>query len=95
MLQKQKKTIEKIKEKEKKLVSEQAPPKKVKKIKPDSIPMPEDNIKKLKKLRKTNKIQKKLIMKSSKFQNLRRRNYLTLITLQHLSISLKLKVLKI
>ena len=37
---KAKKTIEKIKEKEKKLVSEQAPPKKVKKIKPDSVPMP-------------------------------------------------------
>ena len=40
---KAKKTIEKIKEKEKKLVSEQAPPKKVKKIKPDSVPMPDDN----------------------------------------------------
>ena len=39
---KAKKTIEKIKEKEKKLVSEQAPPKKVKKIKPDKI----DKIKK-------------------------------------------------
>ena len=47
---KAKKTLEKIKEKEKKLVSEQAPPKKVKKIKPDSIPMPEDNIKKVKKI---------------------------------------------
>ena len=44
------KTIEKIKEKEKKLVSEQAPPKKVKKIKPDSIPMPDENIKKIKKV---------------------------------------------
>ncbi len=44
------KTIEKIKEKEKKLVSEQAPPKKVKKIKPDSIPMPEENRKKIKKV---------------------------------------------
>ena len=39
---KAKKIIEKIKEKEKKLVSEQAPPKKVKKIKPDAVPMPED-----------------------------------------------------
>ena len=39
---KAKKIIEKIKEKEKKLVSEQAPPKKVKKIKPDSVPMPDD-----------------------------------------------------
>ena len=44
------KTLEKIKEKEKKLVSQQAPPKKVKKIKPDSIPMPEDNIEKIKKV---------------------------------------------
>ncbi len=46
---KAKKIIEKIKEKEK-LVSEQAPPKKVKKIKPDAVPMPEDNIEKLKKI---------------------------------------------
>ena len=44
------KIIEKIKEKEKKLVSEQAPPKKVKKIKPESIPMPDENIKKIKKV---------------------------------------------
>ena len=43
---KAKKTIEKIKEKEKKLVSEQAPPKKVKKVKPDSVPMPDDLVKK-------------------------------------------------
>ena len=48
---KAKKTIEKIKEKEKKLVSEQAPPKKVKKIKPDSIPMPDDEIEKIKKIK--------------------------------------------
>ena len=45
---KAKKTIEKIKEKEK-LVSEQAPPKKVKKKKPDAIPMPEENLKKVEK----------------------------------------------
>ena len=48
---KAKKTIEKIKEKEKKLVSEQAPPKKVKKIKPDSIPMPEDKLEKVEKIK--------------------------------------------
>ena len=47
---KAKKTIEKIKEKEKKLVSEQAPPKKVKKIKPDAVPLPDDKIKKVKKI---------------------------------------------
>ena len=44
---KAKKIIEEIKEKEKKLVSEQAPPKKVKKIKPDSVPMPDDKIEKV------------------------------------------------
>ena len=49
--QKAKKTIEKIKEEEKKLVSEQAPPKKVKKIKPDSVPMPDDKIKKVEKIK--------------------------------------------
>ena len=48
---KAKKTIEKIKEKEKKLVSEQAPPKKVKKIKPDAVPMPDDKIKKIEKIK--------------------------------------------
>ena len=47
---KAKKIIEKIKEKEK-LVSEQAPPKKVKKKKPDSIPMPEENVKKVEKIK--------------------------------------------
>ena len=48
---KAKKIIEKLKEKEKKLVSEQAPPKKVKKVKPDAVPMPNDDIKKVKKIK--------------------------------------------
>ena len=48
---KAKKTIEKIKEKEKKLVSEQAPPKKVKKIKPDAVPLPDDKLKKVEKIK--------------------------------------------
>ena len=48
---KAKKIIEKVKEKEKKLVSEQAPPKKVKKIKPDAVPMPDDKIKKIEKVK--------------------------------------------
>ena len=48
---KAKKIIEKIKEKQKKLVSEQAPPKKVKKIKPDSVPMPDDKVKKVEKIK--------------------------------------------
>ena len=48
---KAKKTIEKIKKEEKKLVSEQAPPKKVKKIKPDAIPMPDDKVKKVEKIK--------------------------------------------
>ena len=48
---KAKKISEEIKEKEKKLVSEQAPPKKVKKIKPDSVPMPEDKPEKVEKIK--------------------------------------------
>ena len=48
---KAKKIIEKVKEKQKKLVSEQAPPKKVKKIKPDAVPLPEDKVKKIEKIK--------------------------------------------
>ena len=47
---KAKKIIEKVKENEK-LVSEQAPPKKVKKIKPDAVPMPDDKTKKVEKIK--------------------------------------------
>ncbi len=46
---KAKKIIEKIKEDEK-LVSEQAPPKKVKKIKPEAIPLPDQKVEKIKKI---------------------------------------------
>ena len=46
---KAKKLIEKIKKKEK-LVSEQAPPKIVKKEKPDAVPLPDEKIEKVKKL---------------------------------------------
>ena len=46
---KAKKIIEKVKEKEK-LVSEQAPPKVVKKEKPDAVPLPDKKIEKVKKL---------------------------------------------
>ena len=48
---KAKKTIEKVKEKEKKLVSEQAPPKIVKKEKPDAVPLPDKKIEKVKKIK--------------------------------------------
>ena len=45
------KIIEKVKEKEKeKIVSEQAPPKKIKKEKPDAIPLPDEKIDKVKKI---------------------------------------------
>ena len=39
---KAKKIIEKVKKEQEKLVSEQAPPKKVKKEKPDAVPLPEE-----------------------------------------------------
>ena len=48
---KAKKIIQEVKEKEKKLVSDQAPPKKVKKKKPDAVPMPDDNVKKVEKVK--------------------------------------------
>ncbi len=47
---KAKKIIEKVKKEEEKLVSEQAPPKKVKKEKPEAIPLPNENTEKIKKL---------------------------------------------
>ena len=47
---KAKKIIEKVKKKEKKLVSEQAPPKIVKKEKPDAVPLPDQKIEKVQKI---------------------------------------------
>ena len=47
---KAKKIIEKIKKKQEKLVSEQAPPKKVKKEKPDAVPLPDQKSEKIKKI---------------------------------------------
>ena len=48
---KAKKIIEKVKEKEKKLVSEQAPPKELKKEKQDAIPLPDEKIDKVKEIK--------------------------------------------
>jgi hypothetical protein len=48
---KAKKIIEKIKKKEKKIVSEQAPPKIVKKQKPDAVPLPDQKIDKVQKIK--------------------------------------------
>jgi len=47
---KAKKIIEKVKKKQEKLVSEQAPPKKVKKEKPDAVPLPEEKTEIVKKI---------------------------------------------
>ena len=57
---KAKKTIEKVKEKEKKLVSEQAPPKMVKKEKPDAVPLPDKKIEKVKKIKDKKQNPKKI-----------------------------------
>ena len=48
---KAKKILEKIKKKEERVVSEQAPPKKIKKLKPDSVPLPDEKIEKIKKIK--------------------------------------------
>ena len=47
---KAKKIIEEVKKKEEKVTSEQAPPKKVKKEKPDAVPLPNDNLEKVKEI---------------------------------------------
>ena len=47
---KAKKIIDKVKKEKEKLVSEQAPPKKVKKEKPDAVPLPDQEIEKIKKI---------------------------------------------
>ena len=48
---KAKKIIEKVKKKEQeRIVSEQAPPKKIKKEKPDAVPLPDKKIEKVKKI---------------------------------------------
>ena len=57
---KAKKIIEKVKEKEKKLVSEQAPPKKKKKQKPDTVPLPDEKIEKIKEIEEKKQNPKKL-----------------------------------
>jgi hypothetical protein len=49
---KAKKIIEKVKKKQEKLVSEQAPPKKVKKEKPDAVPLPDQKTESEKKIEK-------------------------------------------
>ena len=57
---KAKKIIEKVKEKEKKLVSEQAPPKIVKKEKPDAIPLPDKKVEKVKEIKEEKQNPKKV-----------------------------------
>ena len=57
---KAKKTIEEVKKKEKKLVSEQAPPKMTKKEKQDAIPLPDEKIKKIKEIKEEKQNPKKV-----------------------------------
>ena len=52
MLLKQKKSLKKLKKKEnERVVSEQAPPKKIKKEKPEAVPLPNQKIEKVKKIK--------------------------------------------
>ena len=58
---KAKKIIEKVKKKEKeRVVSEQAPPKKIKKEKPDAVPLPDKKIEKVKKIEEKKQNPKKI-----------------------------------
>ena len=74
---KAKKIIEKVKKKEKeRIVSEQAPPKKIKKEKPEAVPLPNEKIKKVKKIEEKKQNPEKLKQRLSKFLNLKKKNYL-------------------
>ena len=58
---KAKKIIEKVKKKEKeRVISEQAPPKKIKKEKPDAVPLPDKKIEKVKKIEEKKQNPKKI-----------------------------------
>ena len=68
---KAKKTIEKIKEKEKKLVSKQAPPKIVKKERQDAVPLPDEKIEKIEDIKEEKQNPKKIeteIKQASEFE---------------------------
>jgi hypothetical protein len=68
---KAKKIIEKVKEKERKLVSEQAPPKIVKKEKPDAVPLPDEKIEKIKEIEDKKQNPKKIeteVKQTSEFE---------------------------
>ena len=68
---KAKKLIEKIKKKEKRIVSEQAPPKLVKKEKPDAVPLPKEKIEKKEQIKKEKQNPEKIdtiIKQSSEFE---------------------------
>ena len=69
-------TLEKIKKEDERVVSEQAPPAKIKKEKPDRIPLPEDLNKEKKKLVKKSKILRKLKNKLNRYQNSKKKNFL-------------------
>ena len=74
---KAKKIIEEIKKKEKeKITSEQAPPKKVKKEKPDAIPLPDDNIEKIKEIEEKKQNPEKLDEKIKQVSEFEKKNYL-------------------
>ena len=75
---KARKVIEKVKEEEKRVVSEQAPPAAKAKEKPDRIPLPKEQDEK-KNLLKKNKIQRKSNLKSDRLPNLKKKRLLTLI----------------
>ena len=57
---KAKKIIEKVKKEQEKLVSEQAPPKKIKKEKPDAVPLPDEKSEKVKKIEEKKQNPKKI-----------------------------------
>ena len=87
---KAKKIIEKIKKEEnERVVSEQAPPKKVKKEKPDTVPLPDEKIEKVKKIEEKKQNPEKIETEVKQVSEFEKRNYLIQIILLHWLINLK------
>jgi len=79
---KARKILEKIKKEKERVVSEQAPPKVVKKEKPDAIPLPED-VKKQKKIKTKKQNPKKIESEIKQASEFEKKSFLILIKLQH------------
>ena len=80
---KAKQIIDKIKKEKEKLTSEQAPPKKVKKEKPDAVPLPDEDLDKVKKIEEKKQNPEKLDEEVKQGSEFEKKSFSILIILLH------------